>query len=126
MTDDRNFHVVEPLEARPLRGRRGWTDEAKARLIEESLVPGANVSAIARRVGIAASQLFGWRRKALSSGQVQVVGQEPAGAALQFARVEVKPSGGQVEVVIGDIVVRAEVGFDPEHLARVIRAVRQA
>ena len=49
----RNFHVVEPFDARPLRGQRGWSAEAKARLVEESFAPGANVSAIAQREGTA-------------------------------------------------------------------------
>jgi transposase-like protein len=53
--------VIEHLEAR-LFGR-GWSAE-KARLVEVTLVPGAKVSAIARRAGMAPSQLFGWRRQA--------------------------------------------------------------
>ena len=57
MPDDGNCQVIEHLEARPLRARRGWSAEAKARLVEETLVPGANVSAIARRAGMAPSQL---------------------------------------------------------------------
>ena len=48
MPDDGNCQVIEHLEARPLRARRGWSAEAKARLVEKTLVPGANVSAIAR------------------------------------------------------------------------------
>ncbi|MFC4174025.1 transposase [Microvirga sp. GCM10011540] len=40
-------------------------------LIEETLKPGANVSAIARQAGIAPAQLFGWRRKAMRTGVVQ-------------------------------------------------------
>jgi hypothetical protein len=28
--------VIEHLEARPLRARRGWSAEAKARLVEET------------------------------------------------------------------------------------------
>ena len=64
MRDDGNCQVIEHLEARPLRPRRGWSAEAKARLVEETLVADANVSAIARRAGMAPSQLFGWRRKA--------------------------------------------------------------
>ena len=64
MPDDGNCQVIEHLEARPLRARRGWSAEAKARLVEKTLVPGANVSAIARGVGMAPSQLFGWRRQA--------------------------------------------------------------
>lgn len=64
MPDDGNCQVIEHLEARPLRARRGWSAEAKARLVEKTLVPGANVSAIARGAGMAPSQLFGWRRQA--------------------------------------------------------------
>jgi len=45
MPDDGNCQVIEHLEARPLRARRGWSAEAKARLVEKTLVPGANVSA---------------------------------------------------------------------------------
>ena len=63
MPDDRNCQVIEQLDVRPLRGRRGWSAEAKARLVCPA--PGANVSAIARREGMAPSQLFGWRRKVL-------------------------------------------------------------
>ncbi|RUW81146.1 MAG: hypothetical protein EOS20_33640 [Mesorhizobium sp.] len=44
---------------------------APARLVEESLKPGANVSAIARQAGLASSQLFGWRRNAIKSGAVR-------------------------------------------------------
>ena len=64
MPDDGNCQVIEHLEARPLRARRGWSAEAKARLVEKTLVPGADVSAIARGAGMAPSQLFGWRRQA--------------------------------------------------------------
>ena len=48
MLGDGNCQVIEHLEARPLRARRGWSAQAKARLVEKTLVPGANVSAIAR------------------------------------------------------------------------------
>jgi transposase len=44
--------------------RRQWSEDDKARIIVESLKPGANVSAIARRHGISPQQLFGWRREA--------------------------------------------------------------
>ena len=44
--------------------RRQWSEDDKARIIVESLKPGANVSAIARRHGMSPQQLFGWRREA--------------------------------------------------------------
>ena len=44
--------------------RRDWSDDDKARIIVESLAPGANISAVARRHGLKPQQLFGWRREA--------------------------------------------------------------
>ncbi len=44
--------------------RRQWSEDDKARIIIESLRPGANVSEVARRNGLSPQQLFGWRRGA--------------------------------------------------------------
>jgi transposase len=44
--------------------RRQWSDDEKARIVIESLRPGANVSEVARRNGLSPQQLFGWRRRA--------------------------------------------------------------
>ena len=44
--------------------RRPWSSDDKIAIIVESLVPGANVSAVARRHGLSPQQLFGWRREA--------------------------------------------------------------
>lgn len=82
---DRFDHTLEhrlktkPVEARPddavtavrrielITGtgrRRRWSGDDKARIIIESLKPGANVSEVARRNGLSPQQLFGWRRGA--------------------------------------------------------------
>jgi transposase len=45
------------------RRRRRSSDE-KTRIVEETLVPGAKVSEVARRNGISASLVFTWRRQA--------------------------------------------------------------
>ena len=45
-------------------GRRRWTDDEKARVVEETLQPDAVVSEIARRHGLTPQQLFAWRREA--------------------------------------------------------------
>lgn len=44
--------------------RRRWSEDEKAEAIEESLRPGAIVSQVARRHGLAPQQLFSWRRAA--------------------------------------------------------------
>ena len=41
--------------------RRYWPAHEKLRIIEESLVPGESVSAVARRNGVAPNLLFRWR-----------------------------------------------------------------
>jgi len=58
------------MESTPAVARRNWPDDTKARIVEEALAPDVNVSAVARRLGISPSQLFGWRRKAMAKGQV--------------------------------------------------------
>ena len=44
--------------------RRQWSDDDKARIVEETLVPGAKVAEVARRNAVSASLVFGWRRLA--------------------------------------------------------------
>ncbi|WFU45364.1 transposase [Bradyrhizobium sp. CB82] len=91
-------------------------------MVEEALQPGANVSAIARRAGMASSQLFGWRRKAIRSGAVRTC--EPA-EQLGFVEVGTVTTS-LVEISLGDAVIRVRGDVDAAHLVKVIRAVRQA
>jgi transposase len=126
MPDDRSFQVLEAvpsrLEVSPDRPRRRWSAQAKMALIEETLKPGANVSAIARQAGIAPAQLFGWRRKAMQAGVVQG---EPQEQRLGF--VEVTPTSSSIiEIVVADVVVRVAADIDQNHLVNILRAVRQA
>ena len=48
--------------------RRRWSKDEKARIVEETLTPGAVVSEVARRHGVAQSLLFTWRRLARAAG----------------------------------------------------------
>jgi transposase len=53
------------LEVITETGRRRWfSKDDKARIVEETLVPGAVVSEIARRHGLTPQQVFTWRRQA--------------------------------------------------------------
>ena len=42
------------------RRRWSWTD--KQQIVNETLMPGASISAVARRYGLHPSQLFAWRK----------------------------------------------------------------
>src|SRR4051794_8674133 len=105
MPDDRSFQVLDGVAARldasPLHPRRRWSAQAKTHLVEETLKPGANVSAIARAAGIAPAQLFCWRRKAVKDAIVQ---RDPGGAALGFVDVTPEFSGG-IEIIVADVVI---------------------
>ena len=43
--------------------RRKWSDDEKARIVAETLQPGAVVTAVARRWQVCPQQVFGWRRE---------------------------------------------------------------
>ncbi|WP_331375527.1 transposase [Sinorhizobium chiapasense] len=109
--------VAERLEGAPRQLRRRWSDEFKAQAVAEALEPGASVSAIAHRIGIHPSQLFAWRRDARNDASPQHSAGEVASA---------RAAAPVIEVVLGDIVVRAGADVDEAHLQRVIRAVRSA
>ena len=63
-------HTLEPSPVRRIEvitgseKRRRWTDDEKARVIEETLRPDVVVSEIARRHGLTPQQVFTWRREA--------------------------------------------------------------
>ena len=126
MPDDRSFHLIEAvpdrLEGAPRRIRREWSESFKIRLVAETLVPGANVSAIARREGIAPSRLFGWRRQAIRNGTVTP---PETGEGPRFVEIDAAVSS-VIDIVIEGVVVRAGADVSEAHLRRVVRAVRSA
>lgn len=114
--------VPDRLEGAPRRVRREWSEAFKARLVAETLEPGANVSALARREGILPSQLFGWRRQAMRNGAVRPVEGRAAAQSVEGETVR----ASTIEIIVGGIVVRVGAQVDEAHLRRIIRAVRTA
>ena len=55
-TSDDSFRRLEVIAG--VGRRRRWSDEDKARIVAESLDPRTSASAVARRYGLHASQLF--------------------------------------------------------------------
>jgi transposase len=122
MRADRSFHLIEAVPARfegaPVARRRRWSDEFKAEMVARSLEPGANVSALAREIGILPSQLFGWRSDAAHKGKVKQASSSTT--ALGAA------AGAAVEPLVDGLLIRVGADIDEDHLRRVLRAVRSA
>ncbi|MDP2734435.1 MAG: transposase [Hoeflea sp.] len=119
---------VEVLEGPT--GRRVRSESDKARIAAESLMPGMQVAAVARKHGVTRWQVYDWRCR-LRQGRLAL----PKSMAPMFAPLLVeeasapqrtirprKSTSAKVEIVIDDMVIRTAV--DLEHLPELIRAVR--
>ena len=119
--------------------RRRFSDDDKARLIEETLVPGAVVSEVARRHGLAPQQLFTWRRQARQAagtnadseiGQfvpaiVELALPERASRRRRRKRArQVDRTSGIIEVEIDGVTVRVGRGAEAKTVAAVLRALK--
>jgi transposase len=115
--------------------RRRWSADEKARIVAETLVPGARVSEVARRWQICSQQVFGWRRAMRQD--VPSVPREPitpappsfvpiVSEAIPAATVQRAASGAPgIEVKLAGAVVRVSSGMDDAgQLTAVLRAVR--
>ena len=59
-----NEPLSRPIVSRPREGhRRKFSEADKRQIVEEASQPGANLSAVARRYGIAARILFRWKQE---------------------------------------------------------------
>ncbi len=117
----RTFHMIEAvadrLEGAPRQLRRRWSDEFKARAVAEALeqARASRRSLIGSHSPVAALWLASCSLRR-SEGST-----EPARCQVVAA------SAGEavIEIVIGDVIVRARADVSEAHLQRVIRAVRR-
>ncbi len=85
--DDRPVEVLTGVQR-----RRRWTAEQKLAMVKQTFEPGMSVSYVARQMGVAASQLFNWRKAYTNGSLVAVAANEqvvPA-SALQDAVKRIK------------------------------------
>jgi transposase len=108
-------------------GRRKRTRAEKARIVAESLMPGMRVADVARKYGATRWQVYDWRKRLRPQKRLAL----PESAAPAFAAVVIedaprRPAAACIEIVVGDVVIRAEPGVDDAHLSRIIRIARAA
>jgi transposase len=111
-------------------GRRQRSEEEKARIAAESLMPGAQVAEVARRHGVTRWQVYDWRKR-LRGGRLALP--ESLAAAPAFARLVVEePAQPEAEAVIngkpgdGRRPRNGNRGRLPAHLPRVERVIEPA
>jgi transposase len=142
--DQRDVHWDVPKEGFAGRievltgatGRRRWPDEVKARIVAESYAPGGRVADVARLHGTTRWQVYHWRklaRKGLlalpAPAGAAAAPAAPAAPAFAAVVVEEPPRTGAaaaavLEIVVGEVVIRAPRAADEAQLARAIRAAR--
>ncbi|MCA2412404.1 IS66-like element accessory protein TnpA [Rhizobium leguminosarum] len=105
---------------------RHWPDEVKARIVSESLRPGAKVNEVAERFGLRANRLSTWRTMA-RRGKLVLPAPEDA---VEFAAVIVDPpvseppikKSNRPEIIVGSVTIRLEEGASAARIAAVARA----
>ena len=124
--------VVRRLEVLTgVGGRRRWSADDKARIVEETLAPGATVSEVARRHDIRPQQLFGWRREMRIVDPGPAVSFVPALVeAVNSEKVErsrprsARTGRGDIELEFQGVVVRVRRGAEAKTVAAVIKALK--
>lgn len=109
------------------RRRRRWSEEEKARIVAESLAPGANVSGVARRNGVSGGLLFKWRRDALhaSSLAAPFIPITVTALVLREDEVSAAASPGTIEIELVGAFVRVAGAADKAVLKTVLAALRE-
>jgi transposase len=123
-----------------LERRRRWSQDDKVRIVEETLVPGAKVTEVARRNGVAASVVFTWRRQARTVEKVgtcfapvQIAAEEAVEQTAKLlpeddrrVRSVAAARIGLIEIDLGNRRrIRVDAHVDPEALARVIEVLER-
>lgn len=112
------------------RRNRQWPDYEKARIVAETLRPGATVSEVALRHGLKANHVSSWRTLA-RKGKLVLPAPEDL---VEFATLMVAPMVEQVtaaepvtsagpELVVGSVIIRLEPGASASRIASVARAL---
>jgi transposase len=113
-------------------GRRRRTKAQRARIAAESMMPGVKVADVARKHGTTRWQIYDWRKQ-MRKGNLVLP--ESVAALPIFAELVVDDTAtaapqtvtrSNLEIVVGDVFIRAGADADEGQLTRAIRAARAA
>ena len=106
--------------------KRRWSEEAKGRIVAETLVAGVTVNEVARRHGVRANHLSSWRTLAR---QGKLVVPEVLGAAFAAPMLPRRPASRPVtqpavELIIGPVTVRLDAATSAARVAELVMALQ--
>ena len=111
----RNKQTIEVVTVSDEKRRR-WSAAEKAALVRETYEPGMNVSLVARKHGISASQLFNWRKLDREGGLVAVNAGESVVPASELAAARAQIA--QLQRMLGKKTMEAEILKEAVEFAR--------
>ena len=125
--------TLEVLTTRRSRRKahRQWPDEVKARIVSESLRPGATVNEVAGRYGLKANHLSSWRTLARQGKLLLPQPEDP----VEFAAMVIETpapkqptvkAAPRAEIVVGPVTIRLEEGASAARIAAIARALAAA
>jgi transposase len=124
---ERSMEAVGFVEllAAPAAKRR-WSDEAKGRVVAETLVPGITVNEVARRHGLKANHLSSWRTLARKGKLVvpEVAGAEFAAPVASPQSVTTPVTIASIDLMIGPVTVRLDAATPATRVAELVMALQ--
>ena len=124
---ERSMEAVGFVEllAAPAAKRR-WSNEAKGRMVAETLVRGVSVNEVARRHGLKANHLSSWRTLARQGKLVvpEVAGAEFAAPVATAQAVDMPVATAPIDLIIGPVTVRLDAATPAARVAELAMALR--
>ena len=124
---ERSMEAVGFVEllAAPAAKRR-WSDEAKGRVVAETLVPGVTVNEVARRHGLKANHLSSWRTLARKGKLVvpEVAGAEFAAPVASPMVVPTVVTIASIDLILGPLTVRLDAATPAARVVELAVALR--
>jgi transposase len=106
--------------------RRRWSHDDKARIVSETLEPGAVVAEVARRRQVCPQQVFAWRRemRAGAAARLDFVPIVPA-TSMPLPEPTAAPahSSPSIEIELAGAVLHVAPGTDADLLTTALRAI---
>lgn len=112
-------------------GHRRWPDHVKARIVAETLVPGATVNDVARKYDLRPNHLSSWRRMA-KDGDLVLPAPDAEAEFAPLVVFDVEPAPpiedtapvtSRVEIMAGAVSVRLDGATPAGRIADIVRAL---